>query len=42
MQINTLYQLLAMSLQKSPLLDVAKRFVTIRFIQLLVSGQIHN
>jgi sugar (pentulose or hexulose) kinase len=30
MQINTLYQLLAMSVQKSPLLDVAKSFVTIR------------
>jgi rhamnulokinase len=29
MQINTLYQLLAMSLRKSPLLDVAKTFVTI-------------
>jgi rhamnulokinase len=29
MQLNTLYQLLAMSIQKSPLLDVAKTFVTI-------------
>ena len=29
MQINTLYQLLAMALKKSPLLDVAKSFVTI-------------
>ena len=29
MQINTLYQLLAMSLQKSPLLDAAEKFVTI-------------
>jgi rhamnulokinase len=29
MQINTLYQLLAMSLQKSPLLDVAQTFLTI-------------
>lgn len=29
MQINTLYQLLAMSVQKSPLFDVAKTFVTI-------------
>jgi rhamnulokinase len=29
LQINTLYQLLAMSLQKSPLLDVAQTFLTI-------------
>ncbi len=29
MQINTLYQLLAMSLDKSPLFEVAKTFVTI-------------
>src|SRR5687768_9404238 len=29
MQLNTLYQLLAMSIQKSPLLEVAKTFVTI-------------
>jgi len=29
MQINTLYQLLAMSVQKSPLFDIAKTFVTI-------------
>jgi rhamnulokinase len=29
MQINTLYQLLAMSLQKSPLLDAAQTFLTI-------------
>jgi rhamnulokinase len=29
MQINTLYQLLAMVVQKSPLLDIAKTFVTI-------------
>ena len=29
MQINTLYQLLAMVLQKSPVLDIAKSFVTI-------------
>ena len=29
MQLNTLYQLLAMSLQQSPLLEVAQRFVTI-------------
>ena len=29
MQINTLYQLLAMVLQKSPLFDIAKTFVTI-------------
>ena len=29
MQINTLYQLLAMSFQKSPLLDVAETFLTI-------------
>jgi rhamnulokinase len=29
MQLNTLYQLLAMSVQKSPLFDIAKKFVTI-------------
>ena len=29
MQINTLYQLLAMTIQKSPLLDVAQTFLTI-------------
>jgi rhamnulokinase len=29
MQINTLYQLLSMSLQKSPLLDMAQTFITI-------------
>lgn len=29
MQINTLYQLLAMSLQRSPLFDIAKTFLTI-------------
>ena len=29
LQINTLYQLLAMSLQKSPMLDVAQTFLTI-------------
>ena len=43
MQINTLYQLLAMSLQKSPLLDVAKRFVTIPdLFNYWLSGQITN
>ena len=29
MQLNTLYQLLAMSVQKSQLFDIAKSFVTI-------------
>ncbi len=29
MQINTLYQLLAMTMQKSPILDMARNFVTI-------------
>jgi rhamnulokinase len=43
MQINTLYQLLAMSLQKSPLLDVAKNFVTIPdLFNYWLSGQITN
>lgn len=43
MQINTLYQLLAMSLQKSPLLDVAKTFVTIPdLFNYWLSGEITN
>lgn len=42
-QINTLYQLLAMSLQKSPLFDVAKTFVTIPdLFNYWLSGQITN
>ena len=43
MQINTLYQLLAMSVQKSPLLDVAKTFVTIPdLFNYWLSGEITN
>ena len=43
MQINTLYQLLAMSLQKSPLLDMAKTFVTIPdLFNYFLSGEITN
>lgn len=43
MQINTLYQLLAMSVQKSPLLDVAQTFVTIPdLFNYWLSGQITN
>jgi len=43
MQINTLYQLLAMSLQKSPLFDVAKSFVTIPdLFNYWLSGEITN
>lgn len=43
MQINTLYQLLAMSLQKSPLLDAAERFVTIPdLFNYWLSGEITN
>lgn len=43
MQINTLYQLLAMSLQKSPLLDVAKTFLTIPdLFNYFLSGEISN
>ena len=43
MQINTLYQLLAMSLQKSPLFDVAKNFVTVPdLFNYWLSGQITN
>jgi rhamnulokinase len=43
MQINTLYQLLAMSIQKSPLFDVAKTFVTIPdLFNYWLSGQITN
>jgi len=43
MQINTLYQLLAMSLQKSPLLDAAKTFLTIPdLFNYWLSGEITN
>lgn len=43
MQINTLYQLLAMALQKSPLFDIAKRFVTIPdLFNFWLSGEITN
>jgi rhamnulokinase len=43
MQINTLYQLLAMSLQKSPLLDMAKTFVTVPdLFNYFLSGEITN
>lgn len=43
MQINTLYQLLAMSVQKSPLFDVAKTFVTIPdLFNFWLSGELTN
>jgi rhamnulokinase len=43
MQINTLYQLLSMSLQKSPLLDIAKTFVMIPdLFNFWLSGEITN
>ncbi len=43
MQINTLYQLLAMSVQKSPLFDVAKTFLTIPdLFNFWLSGEITN
>jgi rhamnulokinase len=43
MQINTLYQLLAMVIQKSPLFDVATTFVTIPdLFNYWLSGQITN
>jgi rhamnulokinase len=43
MQINTLIQLLAMSVQKSPLFDVAKTFVTIPdLFNYWLSGEITN
>ncbi|PKO14129.1 MAG: rhamnulokinase [Chloroflexi bacterium HGW-Chloroflexi-10] len=43
MQINTLYQLLSMSLQKSPLFDVAEKFVTIPdLFNYWLSGEITN
>jgi rhamnulokinase len=43
MQINTLYQLLAMSLQKSPILDVAQAFLTIPdLFNYFLSGEITN
>jgi rhamnulokinase len=43
MQINTLYQLLAMSLQESPLFELAKTFVTIPdLFNYWLSGEITN
>ncbi len=43
MQINTLYQLLAMSVQKSPLFDIAKTFVTIPdLFNYWLSGELTN
>ena len=43
MQLNTLYQLLAMAVQNSPLLDVAKTFVTIPdLFNYWLSGEITN
>ena len=43
MQLNTLYQLLAMSVQRSPLIDVAKTFVTIPdLFNYWLSGEITN
>ena len=43
MQLNTLYQLLAMAVQRSPLLDVAKFFVTIPdLFNYWLSGEITN
>lgn len=43
MQINTLYQLMAMSLQKSPLLGIAKTFVTIPdLFNFWLSGELAN
>lgn len=43
MQINTLYQLLAMSVQKSPLFEVAKTFVTIPdLFNFWLSGELTN
>ena len=43
MQLNTLYQLLAMSVQKSPLLDIAKTFVTIPdLLNYWLSGEVTN
>ena len=43
MQINTLYQLLAMSMQKSPLFDIAKTFVTIPdLFNYWLSGEVTN
>jgi rhamnulokinase len=43
MQINTLYQLLAMSVQKSPLFDMAKTFVTIPdLFNYWLSGELTN
>jgi len=43
MQINTLYQLLALSVQKSPLFDIAKTFVTIPdLFNYWLSGELTN
>ncbi len=43
MQLNTLYQLFSMSLEKSPLFDIAERFVTIPdLFNYWLSGKITN
>ncbi|MEO5888355.1 MAG: rhamnulokinase family protein [Anaerolineales bacterium] len=43
MQINTLYQLLAMSMQRSPLFEIAKTFLTIPdLFNFWLSGEITN
>ena len=43
MQINTLYQLLAMSMQKSPILDIAKTYAAIPDLyNYWLSGEIAN
>ena len=43
LQINTLYQLLAMRMQRSPLLDIARTFVTIPdLFNFWLSGEITN
>jgi len=43
MQINTLYQLLAMSIHRSPLFDIAKTFLTIPdLLNFWLSGEITN
>ena len=43
MQINTLYQLLSMSMQNSPLLEIARKFVTIPdLFNYWLSGEVSN